>query len=120
MFEIKPLELVERKTIKKLSVKLHDFELHRFASFHIRFCDENDNIVKSELLRLEGNDYDNWGNDDDYIYKKACEKFGLCYDEPDVEEPVEESVEGPADAEGPDSLGNVVEEPVKKRGRPKK
>lgn len=101
MFEVKPLELVERKVIKKISLKIHDFDLHHFASFHTRFYDEDDKLVKSELLRLEGDDYKNWGADDDYVYKKACEKFGLCAECEEVDVDVSGEVH---DVSGADAL----------------
>lgn len=98
MFDVKSFELVERKQIKRLQLEIHDFKLHHYASFRVSFLDENDKEVKVDLLRLDGDDYANWGADDDYVYKKACEKFGLSPECEEVDVPSVPMEASPAEA----------------------
>jgi hypothetical protein len=59
-----------------------NLELYKSVTVHARLMDNNE-MVKSERFVIEGEDYTNWGNDDDYIVNYVLTKLGLTKLTPD-------------------------------------
>ena len=53
-----------------------NLELYKSVNVHVRLMDNNQ-MVKSEMILIEGTDYTNWGNNDDYIVTYVLTKLGL-------------------------------------------
>lgn len=95
MFEIKEYEVVKREVYKYINVEVLEIQLKKKVVLRVEFYGEYKSLPKVEIVELTGEDYDNWGDDDDYLYKKVCEKLGLkSANEPDeeVKEEVNEEV----------------------------
>jgi len=74
-------------------------ELFQSASFYYALLDDNKTLVAEGNLSLSGEDYQEWGNDDNYPYEWAATKLNLTitgdYTPPVVETPIIETVETP-------------------------
>lgn len=116
MFELYPTDIVDKNVLCYFEVSVRELKLHQYASFTVDLYNEQKRLFRREILKLEGEDYNNWGSDDDYIYRMVCEKFGLKTKE-EVE--AEAKAKAEANAEAEPEAEPAVEEP-KKRGRPKK
>ena len=63
-----PIDLTITKTNKVNSFEIANIELvlNSYASLYV--CLKNDDIIVETLfIKIEGEQYDNWGNDDQYI-----------------------------------------------------
>ena len=63
-------------TINKVIIRVMNLELYKSVTVHARLMDNNE-MVKSERFVIEGEDYTNWGNNDDYIVTYVLTKLGL-------------------------------------------
>ena len=63
-------------TINKVVIRVMNLELYKSVNVHVRLMDNNQ-MVKSEMILIEGTDYTNWGNNDDYIVTYVLTKLGL-------------------------------------------
>jgi hypothetical protein len=63
-------------TINKVVIRVMNLELYKSVNVHARLMDNNQ-MVKSEMILIEGTDYTNWGNNDDYIVTYVLTKLGL-------------------------------------------
>jgi hypothetical protein len=74
-------------------------QLFKFTDFYYQLLDENKAVVAEGNISLSGDDYQEWGNDDNYPYEWAATKLNLTitgdYTPPVVETPVIETVETP-------------------------
>jgi hypothetical protein len=52
-------------------------ELFQSASFYYALLDDNKTLVAEGNLSLSGEDYQEWGDDDNYPYNYAAEKLNL-------------------------------------------
>jgi hypothetical protein len=52
-------------------------ELFQFTNFYYQLLDNNLAVVADGNLNLEGQDYQAWGNDDNYPYDYASEQLNL-------------------------------------------
>jgi len=62
--------------INKVFIRVMNLELYKSVTVHARLMDNNE-MVKSEMFVIEGEDYTNWGNNDDYIVNYVLTKLGL-------------------------------------------
>ncbi len=69
-------------TINKVIIRVMNLELYKSVTVHARLMDNNE-MVKSERFVIEGEDYTNWGNNDDYIVNYVLTKLGLTKLTPD-------------------------------------
>lgn len=63
--------------ITKVEIMEGKIELDNSASFPVRMMDDNNQLVDIQFVRLEGDDYTNWGNDDQYVVNLILTKLGL-------------------------------------------
>ena len=63
-------------TINKVVIRVMNLELYKSVNVHVRLMDNNQ-MVKSEMILIAGEDYTNWGNNDDYIVTYVLTKLGL-------------------------------------------
>jgi len=63
-------------TINKVIIRVMELELYKNVIIGVRLMDNNE-MVKTERFKIEGEDYTNWGNNDDYIVNYVLTKLGL-------------------------------------------
>lgn len=65
------------RTITSFSVQVLQINLFKSALLNIRFFGNNKELVESQILEITGEDYSNWGSDDNYINNFVASKFNL-------------------------------------------
>ena len=111
VINIEDKQIVKTSNIKSIEVKIYKILLFTSVSVIVYMKDICNRLVDVKNLTLEGQDYINWGNDDNYIINYVLEKLDMKK-EPDVEEPITEEpiVEDPVVE--PVTEDPVVDEPV--------
>lgn len=90
--QIEPLQVVTVSNKCSFNVRIMHMTIFESVSIIVNFFDENNNRVDTVSLTLTGEDYSNWGSDDNYLYNYVAQKYGTKIKEP-VAEPVTEVVE---------------------------
>ena len=93
MVEIEPLEIVTVKHKHSFSVNIIDVRIFESVMISVDFFDENGGCIDRTRLHLSGEDYTNWGTDDNYLVNYVAAKYGMVVKPPAVTEPVTEPVE---------------------------
>jgi len=75
--EINEYKQVTTRTFNYISVKIQNIVLNTSVDIQVIFYDANKNIGDIKMVKLTDTDYENWGNDDNYILNTACSKLGL-------------------------------------------
>jgi len=73
---------------------------------------ENNDYLDTKIVRMDGDDYKNWGNDDSYLIEFLSNKLGLTYYPTPVVEPVVEPVSDPVSEPVVDPVSEPVVDPV--------
>ena len=76
-YEIQPIEQISRLEYKYIQVGIMEINLGVSASIITCFMDANNVVCKREIAILEGDDYKQWGTDDDYILQWVIKKYNL-------------------------------------------
>lgn len=75
--EVEPVEIVTVKHKQYFSINILRVQIFEFVIISIEFCDENKAFIERTDLKLEGDDYTNWGNDDAYLVNYVATKYGM-------------------------------------------
>lgn len=63
--------------VKSIEIMSTEVKLNEAAYFMVKSLDENGNLVNIERVSMEGNDYSNWGSDDNYVIDFILTSLGL-------------------------------------------
>lgn len=74
--EIKESVLTEVHKIKRICVMVTNVILHVSCTVAYSLFDDTGRIVKTDVLILTGDDYTNWGSNDNYIQDFILTKLG--------------------------------------------
>jgi hypothetical protein len=74
--EIPQQTFTETKIFKYFVVYIDRIVLFESVSLRVDLLDENKGYIKTRSFELTGNDYDAWGNNDQYIFTKVAELLG--------------------------------------------
>lgn len=77
MSAIEPVDKITMQTIVRFSLDITELLLHQSATFRVSLYNVNDKLVDTKFVTLEGDDYTNWGNDDEYILQFLANKLGF-------------------------------------------
>ena len=77
LIEIKETELVKTYTIKYVRITVIDVILNTSALIMYELFSNNDERVDSNSFRLSGEDYQNWGTDDQYLVDLVMQRIGF-------------------------------------------
>ena len=75
--DIKEFEQVQTIKFKSIEIFVLGIVLNTNARLGVRIFDVDGKPVDSRQLTLEGEDYEKWGNDDQYIVDYVCNKYGF-------------------------------------------
>jgi hypothetical protein len=73
---IEPYQEVETKTISGFRVNINTIILNKSADLLVDSFDASGNFLNTKLLKMSGTDYENWKNDDNYVYSYAAKQLG--------------------------------------------
>jgi hypothetical protein len=95
MSNILPFEIVSTLTVNRFEIDSIDIRLFTSAVIRVNLFDSNGFRVCAKTILMEGADYANWGNDDQYILTFIMNSLGFTPAAPTVEEPIVVTVEEP-------------------------
>jgi|688.fasta_scaffold606456_2 hypothetical protein len=67
MSAIEPVDKTITQTIVRFSLDIIELLLNQSATFRVSLYNANDKVIDTKFVTVEGTDYSNWGNDDEYI-----------------------------------------------------
>ena len=70
-----PFEIVSKQTITSFTYRVTELTLFHSATVLILFLDENENCVRTIQYVVEGDEYAEWSDDDQYIVDLIVEKI---------------------------------------------
>jgi hypothetical protein len=65
--EIDPITMTKVTVISKINIKRVEVALKQYAEITFDLIDNNDNYAGTKFVVMSGEDYANWGKDDDYL-----------------------------------------------------
>lgn len=74
--EVQDKEEVKVFTINNIEIRILNLSLNKFVDLNVTLKQNND-FVNSVYMRIEGEEYTAWGNDDDYLENLVLNKLGL-------------------------------------------
>lgn len=67
---------VIEKLVHKISIKVLYLELNKNAIIKVESFSENNELLDTNNIFLDGPDYQNWNNDD-FLIQYVCNKYGF-------------------------------------------
>lgn len=80
---IEPSVITEVKTITNFKLSTQDLQLFTCVTFRVELLNSGGGLVDLKYVVVDGDDYKNWNNDDNYIINKVAEKLGLIVKPPE-------------------------------------
>lgn len=77
MSNIEPVDKTTTKTITRFTLDISKMTLNSSASFRVSLFDANDKYIDATNVTLEGQDYLDWGNDDQYVIDFVARQLGF-------------------------------------------
>ena len=77
MSAIVPLDKITTLTIYSFTLDRIEVDLFNSARIRVNLMDQNNNRIDCTFVTLSGDDYTNWGNNDDYIISYVANKLGF-------------------------------------------
>lgn len=68
---------IQSKTVNKIRIIDGNIELKSSVTFTVLLMNSNSEVLSKELVKIEGDEYSNWGSDDQYILNLVLSKLGL-------------------------------------------
>jgi hypothetical protein len=65
------------RVVKSIEIDSIDVKLNISARMIVKLLDENNGLVSVEVINLTGDDYQNWGNNDQYVIDYALNQLSL-------------------------------------------
>ena len=66
-YDIQPITVTTTNIMTKISIRRITINLNTSANIMVDLFDDNDRFIQMKNLTLSGEDYSNWGTDDNYI-----------------------------------------------------
>jgi len=73
---IEDYNLVKTSIINNIKIKIMKIELYKSITLSVSLLTNNINI-DNKIITISGTDYNNWGNDDNYIINFVLNNLGL-------------------------------------------
>jgi hypothetical protein len=74
--EVNDKEQVKIYVINNIEIRILNISLNNFVDLSVTMKQDG-NYVDSKYMRIEGEEYQAWGNDDDYLENLVLQKLGL-------------------------------------------
>lgn len=68
--------IITENKINSIGIKVVDYILNEKAKINVYFY-EGEKIVDVQEIIIEGEEFSNWGSDDNYIIQLVLDRFGL-------------------------------------------
>jgi len=73
---VQPTTLIKTEEITSIKINIMSLELFKSVTIVVSLLNNNNNIIDNKVIKLEGDDYLNWNNDDNYIKNMVLSKLG--------------------------------------------
>ena len=74
--EVNDKEQVKIYVINNIEIRILNISLNNFVDLSVTMKQDG-NYVDSKYMRIEGEEYQAWGNNDDYLENLVLQKLGL-------------------------------------------
>jgi hypothetical protein len=74
--EVNDKEQVKIYVINNIEIRILNISLNNFVDLSVTMKQDG-NYVDSKYMRIDGQEYQAWGNDDDYLENLVLQKLGL-------------------------------------------
>jgi hypothetical protein len=79
--DVNPKDFIVVNTANKVEFRVSNLQIGISVDITLLIKDLNGNIFKVENVKIEGEEYDNWGTDDQYLVNLVLSKVGLTQKE---------------------------------------
>jgi hypothetical protein len=77
LVNIENKDFITTKTISKIEILDGNINLNSSVTFPVKLMDSDNNLINIETISIEGEEYNNWGSDDNYIETLILTKLGF-------------------------------------------
>ena len=77
MIAVDEKELIDTRTIKKIRIEIVDLIFNISARFRVFFYDMAEQLIKTVIVLIDGDDYKKWGAQDDVVLDLVLGKLEL-------------------------------------------
>jgi hypothetical protein len=77
IINVQTKEIVTTQVITQVEILEGNIQLNQSARFPVRLLDSNGNLVSVDFVTIEGDDYNNWASDDNYITTLILTRLGI-------------------------------------------
>lgn len=74
---IEPKDITQVNTATNVEMHMSNLVLGTSIDINVLFKDSQGRVFKMELVRVQGDEYSQWGNDDNYLIDLVLSKLGL-------------------------------------------
>ncbi len=74
---IKTKTITTSKDVESIEIEEGVVTLNKSARFSVRLLDSTGGLIDIKFVELTGTDYDNWGDDDDYVVEYILSELGM-------------------------------------------
>ena len=74
--DVQDLSYVKTNTINKVNIRIGNIELFKSVTVIASLFDNN-TLVDNKVFKIEGDEYTNWSNDDQYLIDLVLTKLGM-------------------------------------------
>lgn len=75
--KIEPKEVAVINKITSITIQVSSIVFNLSALLLVSLYDENDKYISTVNMELTGDDYTNWGNNDDYLLQYVSQKLNI-------------------------------------------
>jgi hypothetical protein len=68
---------LDTPVVTKIEIEVMEMALNSHVSFIVRYLNLAGNLLDNKFVKIEGDEYNAWGDDDNYITNLVLTKLGL-------------------------------------------
>lgn len=72
----KDKEIVRVDILKSIDIQIADLVFNQYINLLVHLKNEEGKIFKTEIVRVQGEEYDGWGLNDEYLINLVLQKIG--------------------------------------------
>jgi hypothetical protein len=76
---IEQKDFVTVQSSNRIAVFVQNIQLFTSADIHVHYLNENGDCIDYNVLKMEGDDYAAWGNDDQYVINWVLSQIRVTY-----------------------------------------
>lgn len=77
LINIENKEFITTQTISKIEILDGRVQLNNSVKFPVVLKTSDDSVITTEVIMITGEEYENWGSDDNYIESLILSKLGV-------------------------------------------